>query len=452
VIAVLAYVLLALVLRFTYGTYQPTMLFAATGAIAVFGSVVLRRDPRVGRRIERLSSEFVLSLVLALFAVLLWFDPLVIGPTEALSMLAIRSATGVLAIAAIALAVFCRPGSKHSTSTNARLCLAVAWATLIFVRVQTLHAAPSPSIDVFVTNTIASDHLAAGRNPYAAEYPDVYNGAYDYDPGFFYWPAFLYWAAPFRLATSDVRVGLLAADLLAALAVWAIARRLQCSPVAAALAPLVWLSHPVSLLVLELGWIDPLLIAGVGALALAIVARRWLVVGLLLGAVAATKQYGAVASFATFVYLWSRHREIVWRTTAIAGAAWLAMVGPFLWLDAAAFYRSTIGVYAGAAVRPDALSWVAWASNRWDVVVPGALLIAFYVAALAAVCYGFVRGKLDQPRHWAGVLGLLFAAIFLLGKQAFCNYYVFASFFVLLFVVLSMADDRREEAGAKLAR
>jgi hypothetical protein len=304
---------------------------------------------------------------------------------------------------------------------------------------------------VFVTNTMACDYLLRGQNPYSAAYPDVYDGKYGYAPGFFYWPAYLVWVAPFRAALGDIRYGIVAADALTAVLLAAAGRKLGLSPYTAWLLPLVWLAHPVSLLVVELAWVDPVLVMGVAALAYCLIAQRWPAAGVAIGLVSATKQYGALVGLLTLVVVLVRHRRAVVPVVATASATWLAMLAPYVLLDGRAFYQRTVAVYVGGAVRTDALSIVALAKNVLGADVPGPWLLMAYLVIVAASVTWLARRRDVSLADWAAVNGLAYGAIFLLGKQAFCNYYYFVTFFLLVYVVASLAEDARRVARRAMA-
>lgn len=438
-IAVLFYMLLALVLRLTYGTYHPTLLIVLAVSFGAFvGLAVLRRSSQ--QRIDPATSQpLVLSMVFLAFAVMMWFDPLIISSQHAGAMSAVRVCTTLQLITAIALVVSHLSGRRLPWVVWPAL--AIAWAIVPLVRIQTLHASPNPAIDVFVTNTMASDYLLAGENPYAAHYPDVYQGKFDYQPGFFYWPVYLFWATPFRALLGDVRWAMIAADLLTAAALVFVGRRLKFPATTTALLPLLWFAHPVSLLVLELAWIDPLLIAGIAALLACMLSRRWLAVGVLLGIVAATKQYGTLVGVMTMVTIFAHHRPAAKRVLITSATVWLSLMLPFVFLDGRALFDNTIGVYIGAAVRPDALSLVAHLKNTLDITLPGGMLLAVYLSVVAGGCWWLAKRTDGDLAPWAGILATAMGTIFLFGKQAFCNYYYVVAFLVLAFMVLSMAAD-----------
>jgi hypothetical protein len=438
-IAVLFYVLLALVLRMTYGTYHAVWLVALAAGWA--GLAIAVCGERWRSQPAGASSHLVLATTLLAFAMALWLEPFVVAPAYECVMHVIRLAHTLLV--AVAAALFVGAWSRQPWSPRTTVFLAALGCTvLVFTRLLTIVAAPSPEIDVLVTNTLACDYFLAGHNPYACWYPDIYDGRYGYAPGFFYWPAYLYFAAPFQALFGDVRYASVAADVLTAIILALVGRRLNLDLATRALVPLVWLAQPVSLLVIELGWIDPVLILGIAATAWCILCGRYALAGIALGAVVATKQYGVLVACLTVPYLFAVHREMMKRTAIATVATACVLMAPWLLLDSRAFLERTVNVYLTAPSRSDALSLVTWANDRFGVSLPGTMLVVAYALAVGYATWRMVRIRDAWLVDWAGLLAVTYSTIFLLGKQAFCNYYVFVAFLALLAAMLSMAEDR----------
>jgi hypothetical protein len=233
-------------------------------------------------------------------------------------------------------------------------------------------------------------------------------------------------------------------DLLTAFLLAALLKRAGLKGDAVWLAPLAWLACPVSLLVLELGWIDPILVVGSAALAAALASRRMILVGVAIGFLAATKQYGVLAGVVTLAWIWANERHRFVRVVASAAATFTLLVGPFLIADWRSFYDSTVAVYITAAMRLDALSLLVWANRVLGVSVNSGILIAVYLGLVVAACWRLGH-RMNVLRDWAGVMAFTYGAIFMLGKLAFCNYYYFAGFWMLLYACFSLLDDKHAQ-------
>jgi hypothetical protein len=440
--AVFAYLLLAVVLRFTYGTFHATWVLVLAGGIAAYAGLMAVRNRRLDEPDPCVSVEFVYATVLMTFALMLWIDPMVVYASNTSALNLIRACS----VALVTAAGMCFVAHWLSPSTaNAfwGMGLFLGTAALLVARFQTLRAVPNPTIDVFITNTLAVDYLRAGLNPYAHTYPDVYDGKYGYAPGFFYWPAYLYEATIARAVFGDIRFAMIAADMVAALLVRWIGKRLGLSPPAAWLVALLWLAQPVSLLVLELAWVDPLMIGGVAVLAWAMLRRYWLLAGAMLGLVAATKQYGILLALPTLAFVFASQRRQTVRVAVAASVTWCAFVLPFVLADWRGFYDHTIGVYLSVPPRNDALSLVAWSQNVLGLTLPQGLAMGVALAIAGGLTWRLSRSEDPTLADWAGVTAVAYAVVFLLGKQAFCNYYFLVAFFVLLHALFSQGNDER---------
>ena len=452
--AVFAYLLLAVVLRMTYGTFHATWVLVLAGGMAAYAGLAATRNRRLDEPDPCVSIEFVYATVLLTFALMLWMDPLVVYASDPFALRIVRSCC----VALVTAAGMCFVAQWLTPSTANMFWgvgLMMATVALVLARVQTLRAVPSPTIDVFVTNSLACDYLRSGLNPYAHTYPDVYDGKYGYGPGFFYWPAYLYEATVAKVVFGDIRYAVVAADLLAALLIRWIGRRMGLSPPAAWLVSLIWLAQPVSLLVLELAWVDPLLIGGIALLAWSMLRQYWLFAGMMLGVVAATKQYGLLLALPTVAFVFASQRRETIRVVLAAATTWSAFVLPFALVNWPAFYEHTVGVYLNVPARHDALSLLAWSQNVLGFAVPQGIAATCGVMIAVGFTVWLTRKDDATLADWAATSAVAYAAVFLLGKQAFCNYYFLVAFLVLLHALFSQGNDERRlenwSAGAGYA-
>ncbi len=440
-IAVSCYVLMGFILRVTHGMFHPTMVWTLAGVLTCIGYLAFR--PGAAAFVsDRSSPAGTLAAVLFASAIMLAMSPLLMTAHDGLALAIVHGASFTLAIASgmYCIAHFC--SIRFSPRAGAAL-MATCFVALFAMRLGTVVASPTPQIDVYVTNSLACDYLLDGRNPYSQQYPDIYEGAKDYEPGFFYWPAYLYVAAPFH-ALGDIRYAAVVSDLLTCAFLVVLLRRLGLKGDAVWLAALAWLACPVSLMVLELGWIDPLLVVGGAALAAALASRRLVLAGIAMGFIAATKQYGVLACVVTFAWIWANERRQLLHVLAATAGTFLVLVAPLALADWNSFYQSTIAVYVTAAMRLDALSLVVWAKRVMGITFNGELLLSAYLVIVVAACWRLGQ-SLTTPRDWAGVVAFAYGAIFLLAKLAFCNYYYLVSFWMLLYACLSLVDDKHAQ-------
>jgi len=465
-LSLLAYAGIAVLLWLTVGMY--------TGPAAVWAMVVLAAllvlAVLAGSRSSDLPpapiGNLELAIVLVLFSVLLWLNPVVLYgvkvPGFRLLELVRKWSSCVLLIVSILLTMQTLPQFRFPRWFFVAALLA-AVAALGASRLAMQRLSPNPLIDVHVINNLACDYFLHGKNPYAAQSPETYQGGgdhrtykgqYDYRPAFFYWPAYLYWSTPFRWALGDVRYGHLCAELLAAWLLTRIGKRLSIPPPTTYLFALLWLMQPVSLFVLDQAWIDPVLVLGVAGLALALVARQWTATGALLAFVCGVKQYGVLIVLLTLLHLLVHERQHLRHVLLVMAAGTAALFGPFLLLDARHFYDSTIAAYLHVGIRRDALSVPTLLANQYGRVLPEYLMRTAYALWIVGCCWWLARvprgpGELAA---WAGIMACAYLVFFLFGKLAFCNYYYFVEFLILLFVMMSQGrPDRHGPESESLA-
>lgn len=304
---------------------------------------------------------------------------------------------------------------------------AAAIATLVIV-VSTVAGAvllllePGPVVDVHILHTTAADALAAGRTPFAGL--DVGDGspfATDGEviDGYPYPPVTLGWYAGWHLVTGDPRWASLVAWLATlALSHVLLRRRLPDRPLAAAAMLLAVAAQPGWLYVVQYAWTEPLSVA-LSALALVLWRRSATASGTAYGLLLASKQYFLVAGPAALLARIPRRRT--WLTaTLAAGACALAigLVGGPRW-----FWRSNVLFHLGRHPRPDS-------SNLYGLVagLRGDWLPQTWLTLGAAAVVAIMLGR--RARDARGVLLATTAAVsatFLLGPQAFGNYWFLAS-------------------------
>ncbi len=126
----------------------------------------------------------------------------------------------------------------------------------------------------------------------------------------------------------------------------------------------------------------------------------------------------------------------------------VALLGPFLWLDWHALYDSTIKVLADAPLRRDPLSLVALWLNTTGIEPSGKVLTLFSLTvnftSIGGTCWWLFRAHDKSLVNWAGGLMLCYFVFFYTGKFAYCNYYYLVSFFLLTYFVLALGEDCKQ--------
>lgn len=446
------YLSIGLILVFTHGHFSAPHLVTLFGLHAAFSvAVLLRPDAMLipnGRRAE------TFALVLLVCALLLSHDPHLVYPTDEYGFGLLQLVLDWLPLAAAILL-----GSLVFDHRALLIAAIVAvLGLLVAAKGLTLAASPSPHVDVFTGSQAAVEHLLSGSNPYSQSYPDIYGGYYDYRAGYPYWPGWLLWSAGWTAvvpAVWDVRVSLVAAEVISALCIAGLGRQLGLGWRGGAVAGLAWLAFPVGLFTLEQAWVDPLLVAAIAGAIWAATARRPLLAGLLLGYACATKQY---AIFPTLFVLIFIGRTLGWRGvirfSAGGLASFAALMMPFVAWDWEGLYRNTLQTPLSLSPRPDALTvpaFFAQGVSPSDTAALAGIYAPFRwlgLGLLVLVIVWTLKG-VDQltPRHLFAAIAVSLGFLLLFAPQAFCNYYYFLSFFVLSGALSGGAESSTEAVG-----
>lgn len=299
-----------------------------------------------------------------------------------------------------------------------------------------LAATPEPFIDVWHFLQLGSESLLTGRSPYDRLYPNLYadRDVEFLDPSLLspdgrfvtsnpYSPMLMLWASP-AAALGDVRWTNLAALLLCA----GLILRLGGASTRAELAAALLLLQPQGFYLLAFSWTEPLVLASLLLVALALQRCRvrpdapvwgrlpgWALAALLAALALTTKQYLPLLLL-PLLFVVPPPVRLRALSVALLGAALLLL--PFALWDADGLYRSLVEFQLRQPFRPDALSWPAEIVSRGGPRLP--VWPAFALAALALAYGTDRRGDLAQALLAAAFAWLVFVVF---NKQAFLNYY-----------------------------
>ncbi len=309
-------------------------------------------------------------------------------------------------------------------------------------------------IDVQVFLDEGVDALLHGVNPYSITMPNIFDPertARLYGPGvvqdgriqygFPYLPAPLFLDVPGRLL-GDVRYVHLAALLATAVLV----RHLATDRTGRAMAVLL-VSAPVSRVVVNAYWIEPLLGLLLALTVWSLARRRPGWAGIALGLLLASKQYLVVA-VPSLASAWRGHgRKALFATVATA----VLVVLPFFALDPVGFWRSVVQWQFVQPFRNDSMSLLPGLADAfgelpgWFVSGPS-LVLGLLVSGLVAW-----RTR-PGPTALALGVGLSLLVTVLFSKQAFPNYFYFAGAALILAVTTWPQDEPRRQTCAPLSQ
>jgi hypothetical protein len=277
-----------------------------------------------------------------------------------------------------------------------------------------LHASPAPAIDVWTVHQQGADAILHGRQVYAPgaiDTLDTHSRARAIDT-YAYPPLNLLLTAAAYAVTGETRWAQLVAILIGGVLLRATAQRSGARAPVPDLLMACLLFHPRGLFVLEQAWGEPLALPLLGGFALAAVLGRPRVAAVLLGLLCALKQH-----FVLYLPALALVPGIGVAGVAIALGTALATYLPFALSAPAGLYGALIAHHLKNPFRPDSLSLTAqlWSAG---VLLPSWVGFAASVGSLGALAWA-------QRRLGALLLAssLTFLVFYLLGRQAFCNYY-----------------------------
>jgi len=296
-----------------------------------------------------------------------------------------------------------------------------------------LFVSPNPNIDVYCSNSLGVDFLFHGLNPYSQTYPDIYDGQFDYHPGFLYWPGSLYLQAVSKLIFGDIRAVLI-------LAWWGAAFFFpKANPLSQSLQKLWWFI-PFIPFGMEQGWLDPLLSFAAALTLWSMKNKRWWWLAIAIAMAASAKQYGfIVGAFPLAMLALDREWHVFVKVSLTSFIIFLLALAPSLLWDFHGFLAMTVTTQISSQTRPDALNFTAFWMRATGSPFPS-------VAQLVMTIYGFglalfhLRKNRDHSRLsviaecWAIAFG--FSMMF--GKFAFCNYY----WLLISFLILTLAFEQ----------
>ncbi len=423
--ALVAYALVAFALAISDGHDNHLAEVLTTGSIVAVGAGLL-----AARRVQRPSGvALVVAWCVALGSTL---SVLVLSPGRFVEASASQTAYIVLSSSAIALVASYAIDLRRRTSLAPVIAVGrrlMMFAVAFALGVWMLGASPAPLIDVWSMHQQGARALLHGHSVYAPGMIDVEDthsfsrriDLYVYPP----LGAILSVAA--YAVMHDTRWTQLVALLVGAAFLWLLARRVSRSPTLPDLLVACLLFHPRGLFVLEQAWGEPLALPFLGGFALAAEARRFRLAAVLLGLLCALKQH-----FVMYLPALALVPGIGVSGVLIAAAMIVATCVPFVVATPTAFWNAVVVHHLKNPFRGDSLSLTAMLADL-GVVLPSWVGLVASLASLAL---------LRVPRKPGPLLmasSLTFMLFYVLGRQAFCNYYylVGASW---LFAGASLAD------------
>jgi hypothetical protein len=335
-------------------------------------------------------------------------------------------------------------GLYASGARAARTALWSALAMVVALQAVTPMVNPRPLIDVWAWSDAAARALIQGLHPYAVHATDIYRGGFwmGYQNTVYpYMPLTVVANAASTWWLHDYRFGLVLCLPLTIALVRRAGRRLNVDTALLDGITLLLVFEPRNTYLVASGYVEPLLMVTAAVFVYADAVRpRGTAAATTFLLLPALKQYVFAPPLMLAADCWRRR---VWRPIVVGTVVALGTVVPFLVWN----WRATLdGIVfqAGPSIsfRPDSLSvtaLIAWMTG----LTPWHWLPEVAQIAGGAAAYWALRD--------AGTAGLLLASAialdfsFLLGTQAFANYYAFVT---TLLVMSALVFARREGAEA----
>jgi hypothetical protein len=434
----LTYLSLAAGVAVEHGHFSPTaiaLVCLGSASLVVAAATHLRA---AAQQRERRSRAVSLEKLLAVALVLVLIGGIFDAPGYYLQSRVYR-----IVFIAVQLGLAAAVGAglfAHRLEARLRHVIFAAGVTAGFgLRIGMISASPAPRIDVFTQFQESAAHVLHGLNPYSTSVSDPYHGTINYGyhvTGYAYPPANLYPQTAAYLLLGDIRYACILFECVAIAALYAlvpVARR-----AAGQLLVLLFLFHPRGLFVIEQAWTEPLLVGAAGIflwLAAIRPASRW--VPVVFGFFLSLKQY--LVFFAVLYFGQQKRWRLLLPVTAIVLLTWL----PFLLWDARSAVDNGLLFQFRTAFRPDGLTlssvafrWFGWQPTKWVAIGIG--------LAVTGAAWKFFQGRGLGGYLYASLLATL--AAFLVGSQAFCNYYYFLGTLVLFLIAVRLREEESHAA------
>ena len=310
---------------------------------------------------------------------------------------------------------------------------------LLFIsKVLVLVCCPEPHIDVFTSNTDASKYFLQGLNPYLQTYRDIYNGRYDYTPGFAYWPGTLLIQSLGQIG-GDIRISHILCDIFSGIFIFKIIAKYQ-SRTISLLAVLFWFAMPFQNYNLQQAWVDTLLVAGFLGSFFFILEKKFVAAGIILGIFVSIKQYaGFYPLVLGMAFIGQKNYKNLFKLSISSLTTFLVILLPFLCFSGEGFLNMTIYTPLKSAFRPDSYSLTAWIFSHTEKI-PEKWFFSLPALAILPTCMGlsfFAKSLEKSLLHTM----LCYFVVFSFSKQSFLNYWYFASIFMLMYIFCCLTTE-----------
>jgi hypothetical protein len=308
----------------------------------------------------------------------------------------------------------------------------------IMLRIMIVSYSPAPKIDVFYIFQGGSGAILNGLNPYSQNFQDVYSAdecrAIFSDPNchndmFAYFPSNLLFFVPAYRFFGDYRYANIILVSLVALFIFYSNRKKGVDPMISELISLLILYAPLSLYVLEQGWVDQLSMALLLLSVFLFYYNKYFAY-LVFGIFLASKQYFLIFLIFLFKNLFKDKKIIISLIT------FLLILLPFVLWNFKDFLYDTIVFQSLYPVSLHSLSL----NTLYKLVInhdlPGFIYLPFISLILLFILLKQKEGFINSVYSGTLILYLLFII-----NRGFANYYYFVSLMIILLIIFEVSEN-----------
>ena len=300
---------------------------------------------------------------------------------------------------------------------------------------------PTPFIDVFIILKQSIVDLFQNSDPYLRTYPDIYKGLYDYayqkqEIKLVYWPTNLYFLYPFQIIFGDLRFAYPFFLLLSCLLLFILN---EGKKIVFLISFILLFSNPYTFFMVKYGWIDTLSFPFFALYFLMFKKKKFTFAAIVLGILMSLKLYYIFLLPISFLYLFNNTKDLK-RCLSLGFLSIFITIlcfVPFIFTNFDAILY-TISYFNNSLPRFDSLSVTGYIYqfglnlNTMNSV----LSIVIIIFILARIYRKNRTTILSQIQDSA----LILLVLFILGKQAFGNYYFNVMFLAVIYISILAAE------------
>lgn len=310
------------------------------------------------------------------------------------------------------------------------------------VLIPTLY--PEPFIDLYLILKQSIIDVSHHTDPYLRTFPDIYDGKYDYtyqkqEIKLVYWPTNLYLLYPFQMIFGDLRYAQLFFLFASCVLLYFLTNR---NKIVFYLSFILLFSNPYTFYMVKYAWIDTLAFPFFVLYFLLFKKKKLVFACLILGILMSLKLYYIFLLPIAVLYLYNKFNN--WRQPILLGFfsvfVTLLCFLPYLITNYESLFY-TIIYFTKSSPRFDSLSLTGYIYqfgyniNAWTSAI-SILIITFILVRIW-------RQKRNSVLFQIQDLSIVLFALFILGKQAFGNYYYNLMFLAVLYISILISSEKR---------